>query len=54
MNHKVTYEGIDCLKVVAAIGIVAIHTHVPLFETIGRLGLPFFQSLRVSFSLNTI
>ncbi|MBA2914639.1 acyltransferase family protein [Limosilactobacillus frumenti] len=43
MNHKVTYEGIDCLKVVAAIGIVAIHTHVPLFETIGRLGLPFFS-----------
>lgn len=42
MNNKVTYKGIDCFKVLAAIGVIAVHTNLPFFETIGRLGLPYF------------
>lgn len=43
MNNKTTYKGIDFFKLLAAIGIIAIHTSLPFFETIGRLGLPFFS-----------
>ena len=37
-----TFSGLDILKVVAAIGIVAIHTGTPFLNTFGRLGVPFF------------
>ena len=43
MDKGKTYKGIDCFKLFAAIGIVAIHTNLPFFETLGRLGLPFFS-----------
>lgn len=43
MNNKITYKGIDCFKLLAAIGIIAIHTKLPVLETLGRLGLPFFS-----------
>ena len=39
---KQTYSGLDVLKVLAAIGIVAIHTGATGLNTIGRLGVPFF------------
>lgn len=38
--HKV-YTGVDIFKMIAAIGIVAIHTNVLFFKTLGRLGVPF-------------
>ena len=42
MNNKITYKGVDCFKLLAAIGVVAIHSSLPIFETLGRLGLPYF------------
>ena len=36
------FTGLDILKIVAAVGIVAIHTGTPVFNTFGRLGVPFF------------
>lgn len=36
------YKGIDVLKIFAALGIVAIHSNLILFKTLGRLGVPFF------------
>lgn len=42
MNNKITYKGVDCFKLLAATGVVAIHSSLPIFETLGRLGLPYF------------
>lgn len=39
---KKYYTEIDLIKLLAAIGIVAIHTNLPFFDVIGRLGVPFF------------
>lgn len=36
------YTGVDLIKLVAAICIVAIHTSMPFFNILGRLGVPFF------------
>lgn len=41
MERKV-YTGIDFFKVIAAIGIVAIHTNAKFLNTFGGLGVPFF------------
>ena len=41
MKNKV-YNGLDVLKVLAAIGIVAVHTGATGINTLGRLGVPFF------------
>ena len=45
MNNRITYKGIDCFKLLAALGVVAIHSALPFFETIGRLGLPYFSTI---------
>lgn len=37
-----TYERLDVLKVLAAVGIVAIHTGATGLNMVGRLGVPFF------------
>lgn len=39
-NH--TYTGVDIFKVFAAMGVVAIHSGAIVFNTMGRLGVPFF------------
>lgn len=44
---KKYYTGIDLIKLFAAMGIVAIHTNLPFFNVIGRLGVPFFASYQV-------
>lgn len=36
------YKGIDIFKVLAALGVVAIHANLILFKTWGRIGVPFF------------
>lgn len=41
MERK-TYKGIDIIKLLAAIGVVAIHTNFPLLNIIGRMGVPLF------------
>lgn len=41
MNTKV-YKGVDIFKVLAALGVVAIHSNLILFKTWGRLGVPYF------------
>lgn len=41
MNKKI-YKGVDIFKLGAAIGVVAIHTDMPLLDIIGRLGVSFF------------
>lgn len=42
MNVKKLYKGIDIFKLVAALGVVAIHTEINFFDILGRLGVPFF------------
>lgn len=42
MGSKKLYKGIDVFKLMAALGVVAIHTEVNFFEILGRLGVPFF------------
>ena len=44
MERKV-YTGIDFFKVIAAIGIVAIHTNAKFLNTFGGLGVPFFLTV---------
>lgn len=46
------YTGVDIFKMVAAIGIVAIHTNVLFFKTLGRLGVPFFVIISSFFFFN--
>ena len=41
MNKKI-FTGIDVFKCIAALGVVVIHTRVPFFNILGRLGVPFF------------
>lgn len=36
------FNGLDVLKYFAAVGVIAIHSNLPLFKIIGRLGVPFF------------
>lgn len=42
MNVKKLYKGIDIFKLVAALGVVTIHTGIKFFDILGRLGVPFF------------
>ena len=42
MDTKKLYKGIDIFKLVAALGVVAIHTGIKFFDILGRLGVPFF------------
>lgn len=42
MTSKKIYTGFDLIKLIAAIGIVALHTKVPFLNILGRLGVPFF------------
>ena len=42
MRSKKLYKGIDIFKLMAALGVVAIHTEVKFFDILGRLGVPFF------------
>lgn len=47
-NNKVksyTYTGVDIFKVFAAMGVVAIHSGAGVFNTMGRLGVPFFATI---------
>lgn len=46
------YTGVDIFKMIAAIGIVAIHTNVLFFKTLGRLGVPFFVIVSSFFFFN--
>ena len=39
---KKSLTGIDIFKLLAALGVVAIHTGLPFFKILGRLGVPFF------------
>ena len=39
---KVDLKGVDTFKLLAAIGIVAIHCSLPVLSSIGRLGVPYF------------
>ena len=41
MSKKI-YTGIDIFKIFAALGVVAIHSNLILFKTLGRLGVPYF------------
>ena len=42
MNVKKLYKGIDVFKLIAALGVVAIHTEINFLDVLGRLGVPFF------------
>lgn len=42
MTSKKIYKGFDLVKLLAAIGIIAVHTRVPFLNILGRLGVPFF------------
>lgn len=42
MNVKKLYKGIDIFRLVAALGVVTIHTGIKFFDILGRLGVPFF------------
>lgn len=44
--------GVDIFKLFAALGIVAIHTKLPLLSIIGRLGVPFFATVSSYFFFN--
>ena len=41
MTRKL-YKGIDTFKLIAALGVVAIHTEIKFFDILGRMGVPFF------------
>lgn len=41
MDNKRLYKGADIFKLIAALGVVAIHTGISFFDTLGRLGVPF-------------
>lgn len=42
MNKRKELTGIDLFKLIAAFGVVAVHTELPFFKILGRLGVPFF------------
>lgn len=42
MSKKVVYTGVDMFKLIAAIGVVAIHSNLIFLKTLGRLAVPFF------------
>ncbi|KRM29066.1 acyltransferase family protein [Limosilactobacillus panis] len=42
MTIRKEYTGIDIFKLLAAVGVLAIHANAPFLEIIGRLGVPFF------------
>lgn len=42
MNARRLYKGIDVFKIIAALGVVAIHTGIKFFDILGRLSVPFF------------
>lgn len=47
--QKQIYTGVDIFKILAAIGIVAIHAGATLLNTLGRLGVPFFAIISSTF-----
>lgn len=42
MSSKKLYRGIDVFKLIAAFGVVAVHTGINFLNTLGRIGVPFF------------
>ena len=44
MSKKI-YTGVDIFKILAALGVVAIHSNLILFKTLGRLGVPYFVTI---------
>ena len=48
---KKVYTGVDLIKLIAALCIVAIHTGMPFFNVLGRLGVPFFTIVTSFFFL---
>ena len=42
MNTKKLYKGIDLFKLVAALGVVALHTGIKGLNVLGHLSIPFF------------
>lgn len=52
MSSKKLYKGIDIFKLIAALGVVAIHTDVKFFNVLGRLGVPFFVIVSSFFFFN--
>lgn len=42
MSSKKLYRGIDVFKLIAAFGVVAVHTGINFLNTLGRIGIPFF------------
>lgn len=39
---KKVYKCVDLFKLLAALGVVAIHSWIPILNTLGRLAVPFF------------
>lgn len=46
------YTGVDIFRLLAAIGIISIHTNVPWLSRLGRLGVPFFIIISMYFFFN--
>ncbi|MGX5165336.1 acyltransferase family protein [Limosilactobacillus reuteri] len=42
MNNSKVFTGVDIVKLASAIGVISIHTTLPFFNILGRLGVPFF------------
>lgn len=51
---KKEYSGVDLFKLLAAIGVIAIHTDMPILRIISRLAVPFFAIISSFFSLSII
>ena len=52
MSKNKIFTGVDLVKMFAAIGVVAIHTNLPFFNILGRLGVPFFAIVSSVFFFN--
>ncbi|MCT3586107.1 hypothetical protein EFR95_07140, partial [Lactobacillus amylovorus] len=46
---KKEYSGVDLFKLLAAIGVIAIHTDMPILRIISRLAVPFFAIISSMF-----
>lgn len=42
MSKAKVFTGVDLIKLFSAFGVIAIHTYLPFFNILGRLGVPFF------------
>ena len=51
MNTKKLYKGIDLFKLVAALGVVALHTGIKGLNVLGHLSIPFFVIISSFFFL---